>query len=85
MFRFRHFLWWKEDVSETYIIILLHAMDLQFKVIFGKVNHLIFNRFIANILLREQPFLSWRGSVCDGRSPIFSGPFAYGGKFWTPL
>ncbi len=32
-------------------------------------------------------FLPGEGpSVCDGQSPIFSGPpFAYGKKFWSPL
>ncbi len=53
---------------------------------------------VQEFLIRELSFFTGRGgpSVCDGRSPIFSGPplclrrkilvppFAYGEKFWSP-
>ncbi len=45
-------------------------------------------KWISNgIALRELSFLAGEGlSVCDGRSPIFSGPpFAYAKTFWSPL
>ena len=76
----------------------LYISECRFMSNYAGRGSVIFGQFLKSIEIRELSFFTGRGgpSVCDFRSPIFSGPplcirkkilvppFAYGEKCWSP-